>query len=134
MQESVYFKGSVKTLHWEDSYCLEMNSEIGLLPLAAQWNVMTFLTSAINITASRHPLCSGLSAQVAKWQIKQLGHRLKCQWQNLIHYNLGSRVIVTVPQHLWIQTNSAIPESEHSLVLTFLHRYLTCNRASGLST
>lgn len=84
---------------------------------------MTFLTSAINIMASSHALCFGLSAQVAIWQIKQLGHRLKCQWQNLSHCNLGSWVIITVPQHLWTQTQGAIPEGENS---SFLPKMTVC--------
>ena len=98
---------------------------------------MTFLTSAINIMASSHPLCFGLSAQVAILQIKQLGHRLKCQWQNLSHCNLGSWVIITVPSHLWIQTHGAIPESVNSsylpwmTVLSFPHGFPTCNRGLG---
>lgn len=110
-----YFKGILITLYWEDSDGLQMSSskETLITGIPMKCHDFFFITSAINMMASSHPFYFGLSAQVAIWQIKQLGHRLKCQWQNLSHYNLGSWVILIVPQHLWIQTPGIIPESEN---------------------
>lgn len=133
LQEGAYFRGivtitllmKIKLLCWDEF-------KDKPFPLAAQWNFMTFLTWATNIMASSHTLCFGLSVQVAIWQIKQLGYRLKCQWQNLSHCNLGSWVIITGPQHLWIQTHGIVPGNGNPryhprmVILSFPRRFLTC--------